>query len=45
VTGGLSPLAVLPGTSRRARVRAANRGDWLLAMISPFLDAPAQEAA
>jgi pimeloyl-ACP methyl ester carboxylesterase len=35
-------LAVLPGTNH---VEVALRTDWLLSMITPFLDAPMPEAS
>jgi hypothetical protein len=36
-----SQLAVLPGT---AHLTLVERGDWLVSMISAFLDAPASKA-
>jgi len=35
----LSQLAVLPGTTH---VTVVDRTDWLLSMITPFIDAPAK---
>ena len=42
--GGLpkAQLAVLPGTNH---VEVVLRTDWLLSMITPFLDAPMPEAS
>lgn len=46
VAGDLHPLAasqlaVLPGTTH---IGLVDRGEWLLSMITPFLDAPMPEA-